>query len=86
VSFWIPEDKSVHPNDIAEIVRGLSTEDLVEKVELIDEFENKKTGQTSNCFRLTYRSMDRSLTNEEIDKLQFQFRDELVEAFGVTLR
>jgi len=27
--------------------------DLVETVELIDEFTNKKTGKTSNCYRIT---------------------------------
>jgi len=32
VSFWINEGQEVHPNDICEIVRGLSEEDLVEKV------------------------------------------------------
>lgn len=44
--------------------------DLVEEVKLIDEFTNKKTGRSSNCFRISYRSNERSLTDEEINDLQ----------------
>eukprot|EP00520_Triparma_pacifica_P013267 CAMPEP_0118649458 /NCGR_PEP_ID=MMETSP0785-20121206/9715_1 /TAXON_ID=91992 /ORGANISM="Bolidomonas pacifica, Strain CCMP 1866" /LENGTH=201 /DNA_ID=CAMNT_0006541749 /DNA_START=494 /DNA_END=1096 /DNA_ORIENTATION=- len=67
ISFWTG-GKEFHPNDLCEIVRGVCVEeDLVEKVELIDEFVHPKTKKVSNCFRVTYRSMDRNLTNEEID-------------------
>jgi len=55
-------------------------------VELIDEFKHPKTGKTSNCFRINYRSMDRSLTNEEVDDMQFKFRGILEADFGVELR
>jgi len=58
-----------HPNDLNEIVRDIAG-DLVERVELIDEFVHPKTNRVSNCFRISYRSMDRSLKNEEIDALQ----------------
>eukprot|EP01083_Nonionella_stella_P271199 918883_1 len=54
-----------HPNDLNEIVR-----DIAGRVELIDEFVHPKTNRVSNCFRISYRSMDRSLKNEEIDALQ----------------
>lgn len=40
------------------------------QVQLLDDFVHPKTGRRSRCFRVTYRSMDRSLTNEEIDQLQ----------------
>jgi phenylalanyl-tRNA synthetase alpha chain len=48
--------------------------DLVEEVVLIDNFTNKKTGRTSNCFRINYRSMERSLTDEEINAIQDEVR------------
>jgi len=49
--------------------------DLAESVELIDQFAHPKTGKTSWCFRVNYRHMDRTVTNEEIDKYQFELRD-----------
>lgn len=45
---------------------------MVVQVELIDEFVHPKTGRGSKCFRVNYRSMERSLTNEEVDVLQVQ--------------
>ena len=58
----------------------------MEEVKLIDEFENKKKGLTSNCFRITYRSMERSLTDEEINALQDKVMEDIVAKLGVELR
>jgi len=90
ISFWTSSvegvgDSTFHPNDLNEVVRDVAG-DLVERVELIDEFVHPKTKRTSNCFRISFRSMDRSLTNEEIDLLQKQVREETVSRLGVELR
>jgi phenylalanyl-tRNA synthetase beta subunit len=60
--------------------------DLVERVDLFDEFTNTKTGKQSHAYRITYRHMDRSLTNAEVDDLQLVVRNQLVEKLGVALR
>ncbi|GMH66775.1 hypothetical protein TL16_g04504, partial [Triparma laevis f. inornata] len=85
MSFWTGS-QNFHSNDFAEIVRNCITEDIIESVTLIDEFTHPKTKEVSNCFRFTYRSMERSLTNEEIDRVHFKVRERAVEELGVVLR
>ena len=60
--------------------------ELVEKMELVDEFTNPKKGKTSHCYRVTYRSMDRSLTDEEVNQLQESLRTRATDALGIELR
>ena len=57
IAFWIPD--GFEPNDFFELGRAVAGE-FVEKVDLIDEFTNPKKAKTSHCYRITYRSMDRS--------------------------
>jgi len=86
VSFWLPENvTNFTENNLCELVRGVAG-NLVEEVKLIDEFHNSKTGKTSNCFRIVYRSMERSLTDEEVNELQDSVRAKMVEGLGVALR
>jgi phenylalanyl-tRNA synthetase alpha chain len=51
-----------------------------------DEFTHPKTGRTSHCYRINYRSMDRSLTNEEVDGLQLEVRRRVKEHLKGELR
>ncbi|GBG29786.1 Phenylalanine--tRNA ligase, mitochondrial [Hondaea fermentalgiana] len=83
ISFWLSPD--FHENDFFAVVREIGG-DLIERVELIDEFTHPKTQRVSNCFRITFRHMDRSLTNEEIDKIQEVIRESTANQLGVELR
>jgi len=83
IAFWCPP--AYEENDFNELARSVAG-DLVERVENIDTFENPKTGKTSNCYRVTYRSMDRSLTDVEINALQDDLRAKAAETLAVELR
>ncbi|KAL0352662.1 UNVERIFIED_CONTAM: Phenylalanine--tRNA ligase, chloroplastic/mitochondrial [Sesamum angustifolium] len=82
MSFWISD--SFTENNLCEVVRGIAG-DLVEEVKLIDNFTNKK-GMTSHCYRIAYRSMERSLTDEEINDLQWKVREQVESKLKVVLR
>ncbi|EIW68997.1 hypothetical protein TREMEDRAFT_68902 [Tremella mesenterica DSM 1558] len=77
--------KVFHENDFCEIVRDVAG-DLVETVELIDDFTHPKTGRQSKCYRLNYRSMDRSLSNAEVNVLQDQVQRRVVQEMGIEMR
>ena len=87
VSFWLPPKDvgSYHVNELNDLLRQVGG-DLIETVELVDQFTHPKTDRESHCYRITYRSMDRSLTNQEIDTLQEQVRDKISNELNVELR
>ncbi|KAF2689437.1 phenylalanyl-tRNA synthetase mitochondrial precursor [Lentithecium fluviatile CBS 122367] len=76
---------SFHENDVMEIAREVCGE-VVEDVRLVDEFVHPKTGRKSFCYRVNYRSLERTLTNEETNGLHERFRQQLVDKLGVELR
>ncbi|CAM9442286.1 unnamed protein product, partial [Scytosiphon promiscuus] len=84
VTFWLPEG-DFHNNDLFEVVRDIAG-DLVEEIQLLDDFIHPRNGRRSRCFRITYRSMDRSLTNEEVDRLQAVVRGQITCRLKAELR
>ncbi len=86
ISFII--DKSINLNNYYEIVRDFS-DNLIEEVKLLDEYEDDaKFGQDkkSYTFRIVYRSPERTLTNEEINKIQEQIRAKTQQDLNAVLR
>jgi len=86
ISFII--DKNINLNNYYEIVRD-SAENLIEEVKLIDQFENDKkfgVGKKSYTFRITYQSHERTLTNEEVNKIQDEIRSKTAVDLNAILR
>ncbi|KAI2632056.1 phenylalanyl-tRNA synthetase [Hypoxylon sp. NC1633] len=96
VSFWLKTSSAAggdtktnahdfHENDVMEIVRSVAW-NLVEDVKLVDEFTHPKTGRKSMCYRINYRSLERTLTNEEINDLHIEVTRVLTKKLGVEIR
>ncbi|KAL1919820.1 uncharacterized protein VTP21DRAFT_1751 [Calcarisporiella thermophila] len=85
VSFWLNDPNRFHENDICSVIREVAG-DIVEDVKKIDDFTHPKTNRRSLCYRIVYRSMDRNVTNDEINSIQEKVRQEIVEKLNVELR
>jgi phenylalanyl-tRNA synthetase alpha chain len=86
ISFVVP--KTFSPNDYFDLVRDIAG-DLVEQVELIDEYANdEKFGadKKSYAYRIIYRSSERTLTGEEVDTLHKKIEAATVKEFGAVVR
>ncbi|XP_059815331.1 ferredoxin-fold anticodon-binding domain-containing protein 1 [Hypanus sabinus] len=85
VSFWAeagaePDELELHA--LARRVSGGS----VKAMELIDRFRHPQANRSSYCYRLTYQSCDKALSQQRALEMQLQLRAELQRAFPVTLR
>ncbi|THH10203.1 hypothetical protein EW145_g1496 [Phellinidium pouzarii] len=85
ISFWCPND--FHSNDFCDIVRD-EAGDLAEEVQLIDQYHDKrKQGYVmSRCFRIRFRSMERSMEHAEINKIVITIKKRASEALRVEIR
>ncbi|KAI0928915.1 hypothetical protein AcW1_006016 [Taiwanofungus camphoratus] len=102
VSFWVPSqglhDNDVFDlvrdavGDVAEDVKMARAEGpsyciATDNAKIqIDGFTHPKTNRSSRCYRINYRSMDRSLSNEEANTLHAGIVSRLKEKFGVEIR
>lgn len=94
MSFWIRDTTRANrsecgeetcENDIMQIVRDVAG-DTVESVRKVDAFKHPKTGRTSWCYRVNYRSLEKTLTSNEANMLHEAVKRELVNKLGVELR
>ena len=97
VSFWLRcsndsatggrrvSAQDFHENDVMEIVRDIGG-DMVEDVRMTDEFIHPASGLKSMCYRINYRSLERTLRNEEVNEMHESVRKQLVNKLGVELR
>ena len=80
--------KGFIPNNYFDLVREVAG-DLVEQVELLDKYENaEKLGadKMSYAYRVTYRSIDKTLTNDEVGALHSKLENATVKNFGAKIR
>lgn len=86
ISFIV--DKDIALNNYYEIVRELGG-DLIEEVRLLDQYENiEKFGadKVSYTFRITYRSPERTLTNEEVNAIHDKIYEKTAKELKAVLR
>jgi phenylalanyl-tRNA synthetase alpha chain len=86
ISFIV--DKGFVPNDYFDLIRDIGGE-LIEQVELLDKYENAEKfgeGKLSYTFRITYRSLERTLTNEEINKIHAEIEVKTESGFKASVR
>lgn len=86
ISFVVKND--FIPNNYFDLVREVLG-DMAEDVSLLDKYENAEklgAGNVSYAYRITYRSIDRTLTNDEANALHKRLEDATREEFGATIR
>ncbi|MSU44687.1 hypothetical protein EXS45_00685 [Candidatus Nomurabacteria bacterium] len=86
ISFVV--ENSFVPNDYFDFVREAAP-GIVEQVELLDKYENATKfgeGKISYAYRITYRSLERTLTTEEIEKVHKKIELETVKVFDGIIR
>ncbi len=87
ISFIVRKDGFV-VNDYFDLVRDVAG-DLVEDVKLIDTYENTDklgAGNVSYAYRITYRSVEKTLTSDEVDALHKKLEERTVAAYAATVR
>jgi len=76
------------PNNYFDLIRDIGS-DLVEEVKLLDKYENEEKfgkGKISYTYRITYRSIERTLTDEEVNTIQKKIYDETARQYNAGLR
>ncbi len=85
---FIVEKANFTPNDYFDLVRDVIG-DLAEEMALIDEYENAEKfgeGNKSYAYRITYRSLEKTLTDEEVNNLHKKLEEKTVEVYKAKIR
>ena len=87
ISFWLPDGatSSAVSSDFYDLVRTVGG-DLVEQVTLFDEFQHPKTKRRSHAYRVVYRHMEKTLTQEEVNEIHEEVAKMAIQEMGVEIR
>ncbi|MEK7664206.1 MAG: hypothetical protein AAB340_02080 [Patescibacteria group bacterium] len=86
ISFVI--DKNIALNNYYELVRD-EADNLVEQVELVDQYENEEKfgkDKKSYTFRIIYRSLEKTLTNDEVNEIHDKIIEKTNEELNAMVR
>ena len=86
ISFIVGKD--FVPNNYFDLVRDVAG-DMAEQMKLLDRYENDEklgVGNVSYAYRITYRSIDKTLTNDEVNALHKELEVATVKNFSATIR
>jgi phenylalanyl-tRNA synthetase alpha chain len=86
ISFIV--DTGFVPNNYFDLVREIAG-DLVEEVALVDTYENEAklgSGKISYAYRITYRSIERTLTGDEVNALHKKLEEATAKNWSATVR
>jgi phenylalanyl-tRNA synthetase beta chain len=82
-------DDRFEADRVVDFVRAWKeTDGLIEAVDLFDSYagETIPAGKKSLAYSISYRASDRTLTDEEVNKVHTRLISALSESLGVTLR
>lgn len=86
ISFVI--DKNINLNNYYEIIRDFA-QNLIEEVKILDSYQDQEKfgkDKKSYTFRIIYRSPEKTLTNEEVNKIQERIRERTKQELNAALR
>lgn len=88
ISFVVPKD-TFQPNNYFDLVRDVVGAGVIEEMALIDEYENDDkfgVGNKSFAYRIIYRSLDKTFTDEEVNELHKKLEQETEKTYKGIIR
>lgn len=81
IAVWVPQ--GTEPQRLVDIYKSFGTELLIKEPKLFDSFT--KNGKTSFAYRLVFQSNDKTLTDEEVNKIMLNITDK-IKSLGFEVR
>ena len=85
---FIVDSATFMPNNYFDVVRDM-VGDMAEEMALVDEYENAEKfgeGKKSYAYRITYRALDRTLTDVEVNDIHKKLEEETKKVFNAVVR